>query len=93
VKRIGETMAWNCVVGYGGVLGEGRSRSELGSWVLECTGAGFEDVLQVLRVRKVGALQLGEVDGELSFEMGLSVEEHHEALVVLLADSGTDGVS
>ena len=44
-------------------------------------------------MRKVGALQLGEVNGKLGFEMGLSVEEEHEALVVLLADSGTDGVS
>ena len=77
--------------------GKGRTKEEqeceLGSWVLERAGAGFEDVLQVLRVRKVGTLQLGEVDGELGFEMGLSVEEEHEALVVLLADSGTDGVS
>jgi hypothetical protein len=76
--------------------GKGRTEEqecELGSWVLERAGAGFEDVLQVLRVRKVGALQLGEVDGELGFEMGLSVEEEHEALVVLLADSGTDRVS
>ena len=42
---------------------------------------------------KVGALQLGEVGGELGFEMGLSVEKEDEALVVLLADSGPDGVS
>jgi len=61
--------------------------------VLDRAGAGFEGVLQVLRVRKVGALQLGEVGGELGFEVGLSVEEEHEALVVLLADSGADGVS
>ena len=76
--------------------GEGRTEGreyELGSWVLERAGAGFEGVLQVLRVCKVGALQLGEVGGELGFEMGLSVEKEHEALVVLLADSGPDGVS
>lgn len=44
-------------------------------------------------MRKVGALQLGEVGGELGFETGLSVEEEHEALIVLLAGSGPDRVS